>query len=123
MSNILAVCSVGDTPAHTEALVNALADIALRYRRDSMLPVPYEYEKPVIRMSPRKAFFAKKKTVPLTQAVGRIAGSAVMCYPPGIPLLAPGELITREIAEHIVYAEQKRCQIQGITKDGVQVVE
>ena len=45
-----------------------------------------------------------------------------MCYPPGIPLLAPGELITQEIADHILYAEQKRCQIQGITPDGVQIV-
>lgn len=123
MSNILAVCSLGDTEANLDTLVNALRSIAQKYHRSSMVPICLEYEKPLIRMAPRKAFFSNKKNVPLYQAVGMIAGNAVMCYPPGIPLLAPGELITEEIVEHIVYAEEKRCQIQGITHEGVQVVE
>jgi arginine decarboxylase len=36
-----------------------------------------------------------------------------MCYPPGIPLIAPGEVITEEIIEHINYAKQKGCKIIG----------
>ena len=36
-----------------------------------------------------------------------------MCYPPGIPILAPGELITRDIIEYIVYAKAKGCSMQG----------
>ena len=34
-----------------------------------------------------------------------------MCYPPGIPILAPGELITKEIAQYIVYAKEKGCSM------------
>jgi arginine/lysine/ornithine decarboxylase len=36
-----------------------------------------------------------------------------MCYPPGIPILAPGELITEEIIEYIIYAKEKGCSMQG----------
>ena len=36
-----------------------------------------------------------------------------MCYPPGIPILAPGEVITPEIIEYIVYAKEKGCSMQG----------
>ena len=36
-----------------------------------------------------------------------------MCYPPGIPILAPGEQITEEILTYIRYAKKKGCQITG----------
>ena len=36
-----------------------------------------------------------------------------MCYPPGIPILAPGEMITQEIIDYIVYAKEKGCSMQG----------
>jgi arginine/lysine/ornithine decarboxylase len=36
-----------------------------------------------------------------------------MCYPPGIPILAPGELITAEIIDYIVYAKDKGCSLTG----------
>ena len=36
-----------------------------------------------------------------------------MAYPPGIPILAPGEMITKEIIEYIIYAKEKGCSMQG----------
>ena len=42
-----------------------------------------------------------------------ICGEFVMCYPPGIPILAPGEMITQEIIEYIKYAKEKGCSLQG----------
>ena len=36
-----------------------------------------------------------------------------MCYPPGIPILAPGERITEEILRYIRYARKKGCQMTG----------
>lgn len=41
-----------------------------------------------------------------------------MCYPPGIPILAPGELITQQIVDHIVYASQKGCSVTGLDENG-----
>ena len=40
-----------------------------------------------------------------------------MYYPPGIPLLAPGELITEEIISHILYASEKGCTVTGVTEN------
>ena len=36
-----------------------------------------------------------------------------MCYPPGIPLLAPGERVTQEIVDYIIFAKERGCSIQG----------
>lgn len=44
---------------------------------------------------------------------GRVCSEFVMCYPPGIPLLAPGEKITGEILRHIEYAKEKGCSMTG----------
>ena len=118
MSNILAICSAADRQDFTDALVSALEEIARRDRRDTPIPFIYEYIKPIIRMSPRKAFFAHKKKVPILQAEGLVCSNAVMCYPPGIPLLAPGERITRQIIEHIRYASEKGCSVSGLSEDG-----
>lgn len=43
-----------------------------------------------------------------------------MCYPPGIPILAPGELITDEIIEHIVFSKEKGCSLQGAADPDVE---
>ena len=64
--------------------------------------------------SPQEAFCAEKLSLPLAETRGRVCSEfVVMCYPPGIPLLAPGERITAEILEHIRYAKEKGCSITG----------
>jgi lysine decarboxylase len=47
-------------------------------------------------MAPREAFFAANETVSAAAAIGRISAELVAPYPPGVPVLAPGELITAE---------------------------
>ena len=47
-------------------------------------------------MPPRKAALARKATIPLASAAGRTCAEMVMFYPPGIPLLMPGEMVTEE---------------------------
>ena len=56
---------------------------------------------------------AFKKAVPLEQSVGEICSEFVMCYPPGIPILAPGERITADIVNYIQYAKEKGCSLTG----------
>ncbi len=43
-----------------------------------------------------------------------------MCYPPGIPILAPGEMITEEIVEYIIYAREMGCSMQGTEDPAVE---
>ncbi len=51
---------------------------------------------------------------------GCISGEFAMCYPPGIPILAPGEMITDEIIEYIIYAKEKGCSMQGTEDPAVE---
>ena len=63
--------------------------------------------------TPQEAFYADKEMLPLEQTSGRICSEFVMCYPPGIPILAPGEIITDDIINYIRYAKEKGCSMQG----------
>ena len=112
--NILAYISIGDRLQDIERLVGALADIERLYKKDSTGMLSGEYIAPAVVASPQQAFYAEKESLPMEQAAGRISGEFVMCYPPGIPILAPGEMVTQEIVEYILYARDKGCSMQGM---------
>lgn len=113
IGNILAYLSIGDRPQELERLVSALAEIRRRYQRDSDGLLSQEYIDPEVVSSPQEAFYAKKQSLPLQESVGRVCCEFVMCYPPGIPILAPGERITLEILNYIEYAKAKGCSMTG----------
>lgn len=113
IGNILAYISVGDRKRDIERLISALSEIKRRFGKSGSELLTQEYISPVISETPRKAFYAKKRSLPLDEAAGQVCSEFVMCYPPGIPILAPGELITPEIIEYIRYAKEKGCQMTG----------
>lgn len=113
IGNILAYLSIGDRPQDLERLVSALAEIYRRYQTDGSSLLSQEYIDPEVVISPQEAFYAKKKSVPLEASVGCVCSEFVMCYPPGIPILAPGERITKEILDYIQYAKLKGCSMTG----------
>lgn len=65
--------------------------------------------KPEIRCSIRAARFGRQETIPLKSAAGRIAADIIAPYPPGIPILAPGEEISQK---HIAYLQKKSYNIE-----------
>ena len=79
-----------------------------------------EYIAPEVIRSPQEAFYAQKISLPIRETKGRISGEFVMCYPPGIPILAPGEKITEDIIEYIIYAKEKGCSMQGTEDPAVE---
>ena len=113
LGNLLAYVSVGDRERDLERLVAALADIRRRYKRDKATLMRQEYISPQVVAAPQEAFYAEKQAVALDEANGRICAEFVMCYPPGIPILAPGERITGEILDYIRYAKDKNCMLLG----------
>lgn len=113
IGNILAYISIGDRIQDIERLVGALADIKRLYSKDPTGLLSDEYIAPEVKATPQKAFYSEKQSLPIKQTAGRICGEFVMCYPPGIPILAPGEVITPEIIEYIEYAKEKGCSMQG----------
>lgn len=113
IANILAYISIGDRMQDIERLVGALADIKRLYSKDPSKMLKTEYIAPQVVISPQEAFYAKDESLPLRETAGRICSEFVMCYPPGIPILAPGEVVTKEIIEYIIYAKKKGCSMQG----------
>jgi arginine/lysine/ornithine decarboxylase len=113
IGNILAYLSVGDRMRDIERLISALSEIKRRFGKESTGMLSQEYINPIVAETPRKAFYADKISLPLEETAGRVCSEFVMCYPPGIPILAPGELITQEIIEYIEYAKEKGCSMTG----------
>ena len=113
LGSIMAYISIGDRLRDIERLVGALEDIKRLYQKDGSNLTCVDFIEPEVVRSPKQSFYADKKSVPLTESAGRVCGEFVMCYPPGIPILAPGELITEEIIEHILFTKEKGCSLQG----------
>ena len=113
IANILAYVSVGDRQKDIERLVAALAEIKRIYRKDPAKLLKTEYIDPIVDCSPKTAFYADKRSLPIEEAVGEVSAEFLMCYPPGIPIIAPGERVTKEIVDYICYAKKKGCQITG----------
>ncbi len=102
--NVLCVISFGDTEANVSMLVSAIAEIAnrelLQHHHKIQIVVP---STPVLAMNPRDAFYADTEVVQLEASIGRIIADVIKVYPPGIPVLLPGEIVT---ADNVAYIEE-----------------
>ena len=93
---LVAVVSMADTERTVGALTSALAASIERHRGDPRAVVgsaSYGVD-PAVVVPPRAAFFASAEAVPIAAAAGRVSAELIAPYPPGIPVIAPGEQIT-----------------------------
>lgn len=112
---LLPIVTMFDDTERVAALCRQLATAAARVeptaaRRRATSPV-WQPPLPPAPLTPREAFFAKHERVPAEQAVGRIAAEVVAPYPPGIPLLVPGEMITAETLAALAAAARSGVRI------------
>ncbi|MFX4262898.1 aminotransferase class I/II-fold pyridoxal phosphate-dependent enzyme [Pelotomaculum propionicicum] len=111
--NIVAFISTGTTAEDCDRLVGALRDIAARDKRPALPPPPAAPSICRKVMKPRDAWFARSIKVPLAGARGKICAEAVAVYPPGIPVVNPGEEITAEIYEYLRMVSEAGLSCQG----------
>lgn len=109
IANILAIISVGDGALTIERLISALSEIKRLHSKDKSGMFDHEYINPEVILTPQEAFYSSKVSMPINESTGNVCAEFVMCYPPGIPILAPGEKITKEILNYISYAKEKGC--------------
>jgi arginine decarboxylase len=99
---IVPLLTIGDTEASVGRLAESLLRSLERRRGEPRPPggasAVWSVE-PEVAMSPRDAFFAERETVTAERAVGRVAAETVAPYPPGIPAIAPGEVVQRPLLE------------------------
>jgi arginine decarboxylase len=96
---IVPIVTLADGPDHVARFTRVLTAAIERHRsapRSPAAAIAWSLE-PATVLSPRDAFFAAHETVPAEAAGGRVSAELIAPYPPGIPALAPGELITGEI--------------------------
>jgi arginine/lysine/ornithine decarboxylase len=113
IGNFLAIISVGDRSLEIERLVSSLSEIRRLYAKDPSGMFDHEYIPPRVELPPKQAFYAAQRSVPVGESENKICGEFVMAYPPGIPILAPGERITGEILKYIAYAKEKGSFLTG----------
>jgi arginine decarboxylase len=113
--NLIAIMGIGSDKSDVQALVDALEDIENKYageQQNWILQIPSLSTEMV--MMPRDVFLASKtKRVPLSKAAGFIAAQTLTPYPPGIPVLIPGERVTKEIVEYLMDLSAKDIRISG----------
>ena len=113
--NILALVSIGTNKSDIDRLVKALSIIAKIYRKESTLNEFNMVQiNPIIKLNPREAFYAPKESVEINSCIDRICGESIMAYPPGIPIIAPGELITEEIMEYIIFLKNSNAYLTDV---------
>ncbi len=113
---MLCLITPGDTEESVDRLVTALAEIAAVCftKAAAARGGRAGAQMPPLAMSPREAFYARTETVPLFASEGRIMAEFLMVYPPGIPLLLPGERITAAILEYIREHMEAGLPVQGL---------
>jgi arginine decarboxylase len=126
IGNILAIISVGDRNLAIERLISSLSEIKRLHSKDKTGMFDHEYINPEVVLTPQEAFYSQKVSVPMNESNEKICAEFVMCYPPGIPILAPGERITKEILDYINYAKEKGCFLTGtedVKIENINIVE
>lgn len=111
-NHAIAMTSPADTEKGFQILAQAITEIDSFCTVSNTIVASNMEILPIIKKSPREAFFAPKKQIPFLESQCCICGEFVIPYPPGIPLIAPGELIT----------EQKIQQINRLKKANISFV-
>ncbi|MHC5745559.1 MAG: aminotransferase class I/II-fold pyridoxal phosphate-dependent enzyme [Nostoc sp.] len=119
LQHLTFIISLGNTPADIEQLVQGFTTLAKEYHRSNLtvknqvwlnLDRTLDY---ALELSPREAFFAVSEILPLTQTNKRICAEIVCPYPPGIPVLMPGEVITKSVLEYLQQIQAMGASISG----------
>ncbi|SET59953.1 aminotransferase class I/II-fold pyridoxal phosphate-dependent enzyme [[Clostridium] polysaccharolyticum] len=112
---VLAITTIGDTKEGFDRLMAALREIDTTLSKCSEAGnASYTPVKAEVVLLQHKAFEREKEYCLLEKSENRIAGGFVNLYPPGIPILVPGEKITHDILEHIYAYQETGLSMKGL---------
>jgi arginine/lysine/ornithine decarboxylase len=115
--NVLLNVTYGDSRDDVARFASAMTDLAARRSGAAALGATTllsswpRFTRQV--MSPRDAFFARSEAVPVEHTAGRVSAEMVAPYPPGIPVVAPGEEVSDEIAAYLGEAAARALHVHG----------
>jgi len=123
--NVLIVGSFGDTKENMDYLIKVLKEISKKYygkgvAKSDFIDIPPIPEQIII---PREAFNSTKVSISINESIGMISGEFLMAYPPGIPILCPGEIITKEIVDYLRRLKSAGLYVQGTEDPEVESIK
>jgi arginine/lysine/ornithine decarboxylase len=123
--NLIAIMGIGSDQEDVEKLVSALKDISKKYKgnqKNWILKIPSLATEMV--MTPREVFLSHDiKKIPLAKSVGHVSAQTLTPYPPGIPVVIPGERITKEICDYLIDMAAKGIRISGQESEKLKMVK
>lgn len=123
--NLIAIMGIGSDMDDVQKLVNALKEISKKYKgtqKNWILKIPSLATEMV--MTPREVFLSHDiKKIPLAKSVGHVSAQVLTPYPPGIPVVIPGERISKEICDYLVEMASKGIRISGQEGDILKMVK
>ncbi len=119
--HILVIVSIGDRKDDLNRLTEALKEMAKDYYKghqpSSLESIGLPQFKNQSVMTPREAFFTDPEYLQLGDSVGKIASEIITVYPPGIPLLVPGEVITQPILDYLYKMMDLKATVDGLNEN------
>ncbi|MCR4663315.1 MAG: aminotransferase class I/II-fold pyridoxal phosphate-dependent enzyme [Endomicrobiaceae bacterium] len=123
--NLIAIMGIGSDMGDVQKLVTALKEISKKYKgtqKNWILKIPSLATEMV--MTPREVFLSHDiKKIPLAKSVGHVSAQVLTPYPPGIPVVIPGERISKEICDYLVEMASKGIRISGQEGDILKMVK
>ncbi|MBH5316819.1 aminotransferase class I/II-fold pyridoxal phosphate-dependent enzyme [Paenibacillus sp. GSMTC-2017] len=125
MYNILCLVTPGDTSDSISKLIEALKGLSEAFHegaesREVVVKIP---DIPQLSLTPRDAFYAQTEVIPFKESAGRIIAEFIYVYPPGIPILLPGEVITQKNIDYIVDHVEVGLPVKGPEDRSIQFVK
>ncbi len=118
----LAMSTVMNTKEDFEALISAMESISSREVRKPIRDLTIDMPRPKVVMRPSEAYFGKKKLVDLKDSIGRIVATPIIPYPPGVPLLATGEEVTKEVYEFMLFLLENDINLVNLSEEKKKIV-
>jgi arginine decarboxylase len=141
LKHLTFIISLGNTPEDIDRLVEGFNTLAKSFEKaggrrqeaggfslllplsPSPLPITPTPIRGQVSLSPREAFFAPKEIVIIDRAIGRISAELICPYPPGIPVLMPGEAIAPEVIEYLQQVTALGARITGCSDTSLKTLK
>lgn len=125
MYNILCLVTSGDSAESVQKLIIALKTLSETFyegaeSRELIIKIP---EIPQLSLTPRDAFYAETEVIPFKESAGRIMAEFIYVYPPGIPILLPGEVISQRNIDYIVEHVEVGLPVKGPEDRSIEYVK
>jgi arginine/lysine/ornithine decarboxylase len=110
--------NLGTCRDHVQRLLSGIKHLAaacssIKQPKDRLVTDHAPFDDIIMSLIPRDAFFASKRKVTAKESIGKVSGELICPYPPGIPVLIPGEVITERSVDYLLHLIGKGADISG----------